>query len=375
MSPYAAEGTAAHELLEDCIKAKADPAKYEGKPSNGIIVDRGMADAVTVATDWFWALEPDWHESEMEVMIPELDLPGHPGQGHIDLVAVKAGILYVIDYKHGQGVGVSAEGNPQLMLYALGALRWLRGPMQTKTIGALSRTINAIKLVIIQPRLRGGEPITLHDLPLKALDKFVGTVGRAVKAIREESTVRHAGEEQCHFCRAAGTCEEFARTAIDAAKLDFADVLDGEPGQQPAAGTMSIKDLGACLSAVPLITAWVKAIEAEVTTRLMNGQPVPGFKLVEGRSVRKWADEAALHLGLMTMPGLTVDQYAPRKLVGVTEMSKILPMKPAERQAWIDGMTTRAPGKPVVARADDKRPAMDPASVADTFDDLIEPDL
>ena len=197
----------------------------------------------------------------------------------------------------------------------------------------------------------------------------VGVVAEGT-ALSADGGFLFPGEKQCRFCRAKSTCPalraEVAGITHDAASLDdFADLLPVPPDSQTGDNYLSI-----AMGMVGLVEDWCKGIRAEVERRLLAGQEVKDFKLVEGkRGNRKWADEAAVE-NVMKSFRLRQDEMYDLSLISPTKAEKLLKSNP-KRWSKVQEHITQSAGKPSVAPVADPRPALDVQSVADDFRDLL----
>jgi len=178
------------------------------------------------------------------------------------------------------------------------------------------------------------------------------------------------GEKQCKFCKAKATCPalraEVGGIVHEAASLDdFADLVPLKPDSTTGDNYLSI-----AMSMVGLVEDWCKGIRAEVERRLLAGQEVKDFKLVEGkRGNRKWADPVAVE-NVMKSFRLRQDEMYDLSLISPTKAEKLLKSNP-KRWAKVQEHITQSTGKPSVAPVADPRPALDVQSVADDFRDLL----
>lgn len=363
-SVYANEGTLCHELaaghlkegwrLEDYVGESWTFADGSGATISQAIVDDALAYAKRVRDE-----AGDW-PLIVEEAVPIDHLTDEAGaSGTADAVIIRGSELVVIDLKYGRGVEVSPENNPQLMMYASGALA---------TYDVLYG-FDTVTMIIDQPRV-GGRPS--WTIPVADLRAFEDDVRRRIGLMQDMGnepidTFLAPGESQCRFCKAKATCPALRDAVRDvttqgAAKAeDFADLVEV---------TENIGDnyLSVAMASVGLVEDWCKAIRAEVERRLLNGTKVDGFKLVEGkRGPRKWTDDGEAEKLLKSMRVKAADMYKTA-VISPTQAEKILtPQKWAKAQALV----TQSEGKLSVAPASDKRPEKTAAATADDFRDLI----
>lgn len=284
--------------------------------------------------------------------------------------------LDVGDLKTGMGVAVEAENNPQLQLYALGAL---------EEYGLLWE-FNRVRLTIYQPRLRSVP--SEWELDPDELNEF-GKIAkaRAASALIAKGFAANWVDgptydylnpgDHCRtgFCNARATCPKLAAYVEEGVGADFEALAPADDGVADYV-TMAIidggvaafrdDDLSAKMQAVDIIEDWCRAVRAEVERRLLAGTPVPGFKLVQGRKgARAWssADEAE---AIMKSMRLKQDEMYDFKLISPTTAEKLLKGTP-KRWNRLSEVITQSEGKPSVAPESDKRPALEVKPVEDDF--------
>jgi len=257
------------------------------------------------------------------------------GFGTGDAVIITDNRLEIVDLKYGKGVPVSAECNPQLRLYALGAINEFGMLYDFKTV----------RTTIVQPRL---DNISSEELAVEELLQW----GETVKPIAWQAFTGkgdfHAGDH-CRFCRARYTCRARAEANLELAKYDF---------QEPEA--LTVEEIGEILYKAEELQQWVKDIkEYALIQAYQHGVKFPGWKVVEGRSVRKITDEEAV------AERLRREGYEPYKqvLYTLTEFEKMIGKK---RFNEIAGDLIEKPaGKPTLVPESDKRPEIPSAAAVD----------
>ena len=270
--------------------------------------------------------------------------------GTSDAVVLRPPELQVHDLKFGMGVRVDAERNEQLMLYALGAL-YQFGPLAE---------FERVTMVIHQPRLGHVSEWTcsVKEL-LEFAERAQQAAARASECMRRTVTIADlkVGEDQCRWCRAKATCPAIAAKVSE----EFEAV--------PAPDAATDERLAQAMANVELVEGWCKAIRAETERRLLAGQPVPGFKLVEGRrGARKWQDEKAVEAQLKAMR-LRIEEMYDLSLISPTAAERLVKSEVIGPRQWtkLESLITQSDGKPSVAPATDKRPAIAVAAVASEF--------
>ena len=360
-SEFAAEGTVAHELASECLISGADPALLIGKPATvdgfDFTIDQTMVDHVKD----YMKLVHEYAEGG-ELMVEQRvgigHLTGEDGAGGTsDVIIIKGSEIIIIDLKYGTGVRVDANANPQLMLYALGALN------EYELVG----DFDTVTMVVHQPRLNHvGE----YSIPVEQLLAFGDDVRNAADKVRSPDADLVPGEKQCKFCKAKATCPalraEMAEVVGGAADLsDFADLVPQEITSETSDNYLPV-----AMSKVEVVEQWCKAVRAETERRLLAGQPVTGYKLVQGRAGnRDWKDPKAVEEMMKKTFRMRDDQVYDLKLISPTKAEKVFKENP-KRWANLQEQIVRSDGKPSVAPATDNRPEMVVKPVMDDFRDL-----
>lgn len=348
-SKYAAEGTAAHELAAKCLELDANAEAVIG---DTITVDgfdfTVTADMAHHVND-YCKLVREYAEGGQLLVERRVDFSeaiGVPNStGTSDAVILHADRLTVVDLKYGMGVKVDATENEQLQLYALGALH------DYSVMGDFQEIV----MVVHQPRLNHVSEWAVSVAHLEAFKERARLA--AIEALDHNNPRREPGEKQCRFCKAKAACPTLKAEISDtvggvASPSDFADLAVADEDE-----------LSRAMARVELVEQWCKAIRAEVERRLLAGEPVAGFKLVEGRrGNRAWADETEVEKLFKSFRFKKEEMY-DFKLISPTKAEKLLKNNPG-RWEKIEALTSRAEGKPSVAPATDRRPEM-PASKSD----------
>ena len=371
-SEFAAEGTLAHEVAAKCLDSGLDPVELIGKEFDvdgfAFVVDQTMADHVKD----YMKLVREYAEGGqllVEKRVGIGHLTGEDGAGGTsDVIIIKGSEIIIIDLKYGMGVRVDADANPQLMLYALGALN------EYDLVG----DFDTVTMVIHQPRLNH---VSEYSIPVQELLEFGYVVQVKAKDVSAAITYQdqldtwnddylNPGEKQCKFCKAKATCPalraDMAEVVGGASDLsEFADLVPQEVTSETSDNYLPI-----AMSKVDMVEQWCKAVRAETERRLLAGQPVTGYKLVQGRAGnRDWKDPKAAEEMMKKTFRMRDDQVYDFKLISPTKAEKALKENP-KRWANLQEQIVRSEGKPSVAPATDKRPAMDIKPVMDDFRDL-----
>lgn len=251
------------------------------------------------------------------------------GFGTGDLIVVADGVIKVVDLKGGQGVKVSAEKNPQMMLYALGALQ----------LFDCLYDINTVLMSICQPRL---ENISTYEISVEELLDW------AENALKPAAQLAWNGEGEfcpseytCKFCRAKATCKARAEKNLEIAKFEFKQ-----------AALLSKEEILEVIARADEIAAWCKDIWSWVEAKAIEGEEFEGFKVVEGRSIRTYGDESTVVAKLIES-GYSEDIIFSKSLKGITALEKTLGKKIFAQV--LEGLITKPQGKPTLVPISDKR--------------------
>ena len=273
------------------------------------------------------------------------------GFGTADCIMIGAEHIDVIDYKNGSGVAVDAKGNPQMMLYAYGALRYFR-PI-------FGDSIQAVHLSIVQPHAGG---VKEWDTTASEIEAWaLRVVAPAAKEALQPDAHFEAGD-WCRFCKARATCMERAKAMFDVEPLCGAAPSEAPmDNSAPSAGhkTLTDAEIGDILTRGKTVAAWLKDLEDYALKASIEGRTIAGWKVVEGRRSRDWAADAfsALEAG-----GIPEAMLYERKPVSVAALEKTMGKKSfAEAAAHL---VVTHPGKPTLAPESDRRPIYDPAQSA-----------
>ncbi|TCS78507.1 uncharacterized protein DUF2800 [Muricomes intestini] len=262
------------------------------------------------------------------------------GFGTGDVVIIADDLVQVIDLKYGKGVGVSAEGNPQLRLYGLGA--YLEHSMLYD--------IQRVKMTIIQPRL---DNISTEELTVEELLTWAETEVKPKAELAMKGEGEFCTGDHCRFCKAFAVCRVQKDRQMELMKYEFAegDLLEDS-------------EIGDILSKLDPLVKWAEAIKAYAFDQaLSHGVHYDGWKLVEGRSNRKYADEKQAAT-VLEEAGYQ-DIY---KLKGFTDMEKLVGKK--RFAELLSDLIIKPEGKPVLVSEKDKRPELNKAEqVKDEFSD------
>ena len=337
-SEYAAQGTDAHTLCEyEVLKSLGKPVKdptedltwydeemKDSAESYAAFVNERLAKAKEFCKDPIVLVEQRLDYSRW---VPQ-------GFGTGDCVIVADDLLTIVDFKYGVGVLVEAESNPQMMCYALGALDIFDGIYD----------INRIEMTIFQPRRENVSTFTMtkDDLLAWADEVLKPTAELAAKGEGEFKAGDH-----CQFCKVKATCRKRAEYNLELAKYDF---------EMP--DTLTDDEVEAILEKVDALVAWGSDIKEYALQEAVAGKQWKDWKVVEGRSNRKYTDEEAV-AQIVNAAGYDPCEH---KVMGITAMTKLLGKKKFED--LLSGYIEKPQGKPTLVPMSDKRPAMNKSAEA-----------
>lgn len=340
-SPYAQQGTDCHELCAYLVE-KSLGRDVQDPTENLDYYDQEMQDCAESYRDYVMEqIEvAKQHCPDLQVLIEQrLDFSRwvENGFGTGDAVIVADEVLQIIDYKHGLGVLVSAEKNPQMMCYALGALELFDGLYD----------ISKISMTIFQPRR---ENVSTYTMTKEELLAWADEVLKPTAELAYEGKGEFKAGEHCQFCKVKATCRKRAEYNLELARYDF---------EMPA--TLEDTEIAAILPRVDDLVAWATDLKEYALQQALSGTHYEGFKVVEGRANRKYSDEAAV---ASAAENAGYDPYE-KKLLGITAMTALMGKKKFEEV--LGSFITKPQGKPALVPESDKRPAINTA-----FEDFSE---
>ena len=341
-SPYAAEGTQAHAVCEQVLRAAVTAwATGDGGthyPIDGLPED--MVKASLIYEDFIQELYAEFETAPGVFIEQRVDFRRWvpEGFGTCDCLLVGDGTLHIIDFKYGMGVPVSPEWNPQMMCYALGALELFR---QTDEI-------SRVRMSIVQPRIQT-EPETFELTTADLLTWADNTLAPAAQQAWEGKGELNPGEKQCRWCAAYPTCRAW--------KDKYGPLADFEP-QAPA--LLTDDELGAWLQKVQGLAAYAEALEDYALDQLVNGKSIPGWKAVEGRSTRQWTDQDAAFTAIEATGIKDTLLFKPRERITLTDAEKLLGKK--QFTEVCGSFVAKPAGAPKLAPESDKRPSISTTS-------------
>lgn len=331
-SDFAAEGTDAHTLCEYKLKAAL------GMPAEDPTEDLGHFNfemeecANAYATFVLEQVETARKTCPDPLVLIEqrLDFSRYVenGFGTGDCVLISDGTLHVVDFKYGQGILVEAQDNPQMKLYALGALE----------IFDCLYDIQLVAMTIFQPRR---DNVSTHTVYKESLYQWADEV------LKPTADLAYAGEgtfscgEWCRFCKARQTCRARAEYNLDLARFEF-----------KAPPLLSDDELGQILAQADELMAWASDVKEYAFREALSGKQWSGWKLVEGRANRRYTDE---HVVAAAVSAAGFDPH-DKKVLGITAMTTLLGKSRFEE--IVSAFIEKPKGKPTLVPASDKRPAI-----------------
>ena len=336
-SSYAAEGTAAHSLCEFRLKEHLG-LPCENPTENLSWYNKEMEDCAGEYANFVYELVEEMkHTCNNPIVLIEqrVDFSRwvEEGFGTADCIVIADNTMHIVDYKHGQGVEVSAVNNPQMMLYALGA---------SELFDCLY-DISVVRMSIFQPRKNN---ISTFELTKDALYQWAETELISKATLAFEGKGEFCSGEWCRFCKAKAECRERARANMDLAKYEF---------RSPH--LLTDKEVSEILAKVDLFTAWINDIKDYALKEAVAGKDWPDWKLVEGRSTRKYIDEDVV-AAIVEKAGFNPYE---KKLLGISAMQKLLGKTRFEE--LLNPYIEKPQGKPTLVPFSDHRPMFKNAKI------------
>lgn len=348
-SSYAAEGTLAHAIAELKVLKKFTPmslTEYKNKlgalkadplyqPEMDGYTDTYVDEIVKVCHAFpskpYVVAEK---RLNMDHIVPDCF-------GTADCIVLYGSILHVFDFKYGKGVPVSAGENPQMRLYALGAVKEY----------AMLGEVTLVCTHIIQPRI---DNYSSEMLDVPELEAWGAELGRRVSEALITGGSFVPGEH-CRFCKAKSICRARAEALL---------TLEEPKARMDQGETLTDAEIGDVLQRAIALENWVKGLEEYAQDKLLQGGEIPGWKLVEGRSVRTITDTDKA-FGVLTSSGYDSELLYERKPLGLTALEKLCGKK--KLTELIGDYITKPAGKPTLAPESDKRKAFSKKKLEEMF--------
>lgn len=335
-SEYAKEGTKAHELSELKLRRKLNLIGKDAHDES--INDLNVDEEMDKHTDYYCNLVMEivnrYDRNYTLVKLEERVDFGYwvpEGFGTSDVIVISDNVLEIIDLKYGRGVKVSADNNPQLMLYALGALN---------EYGYLC-DIKIVNLTIIQPRL---DNISTFKISTDCLLKWGEEIkAKALKAFNGDGNCVVGKHCDDGFCRARPICKAYADERLKIARYDFRDPAE-----------LSADDIADILGSVDDLVRWSKTIKDYALSKALSGEEYKGFKLVEGRSNRTFNIDDSKVLEILKGGGFKESEVCETTLKSLSSLEKMIGKK--DFKDLLGNHVIKPMGKPSLVPIDDERP-------------------
>lgn len=331
-SEYARQGTDAHTLCEYKVK-KALGRKMKDPTEDLTFYNEEMEECASEYAQFIMeslSAAKEHCKDPLVLVEQRLDfsrwVPGGFGTG--DCVIVADDTLMVIDFKYGLGVLVDAEKNFQMMCYALGALSLFDGIYDIKEVN----------MTIFQPRR---ENVSTASMTKEELLHWAETVLKPTAELAAQGKGEYKAGDHCRFCKLKATCRKRAEYNLELAKYDFA-----------VPSTLEDEEIEIVLSKADELVNWAGEVKEYALQQALSGKSWKGWKLVEGRSNRRYVSEEAV---AAKVEEAGYDPYE-KKLLGITAMTKQLGKKKFDE--LLKGLIEKPQGKPVLVPESDKRPAL-----------------
>lgn len=334
-SAYANEGTLAHSVAEAKLRCRLGISKNP-PICDDPEMDEHTDDYVAFVMEQIEGLTDPSVYVEQKVdcsrYVPEC-------KGTCDALIISDGVLHIIDLKYGRGVKVDAENNDQLRIYALGALNMF---------GYLY-DIEVVRMSIFQPRL--GKCST-WEVSRESIENWAKEYLKPAAELAWNGGGTYKAGEHCQFCKARADCRERAKANLALAAYDFTE---------PA--LLENDEIASILGKIDELVSWASDVKNYSLTEALKGVKFDGWKVVEGRSNRKYTDEASV---VAAINGVGLDPYE-HKILGITAMTSLLGKKRFEEV--LGGFLEKPAGKPVLVPQVDKREEININTAADDFAD------
>lgn len=350
-SEFAKEGTVAHEVCEILLRkhlgliANATATKNINKLKKDKLID---AEMLGHANDYIDYITEKVKSDDAAVLVEEqLDFSKFvpEGFGTGDCIIVQDGVLTIIDFKYGKGVSVSAEDNPQMKLYALGAVEMF----------GFIYEFDKVEMCIFQPRINN---ISESVETVEELIRWGNGVIIPAAKLAFEGKGQFCAGDHCRFCKLRNKCKCLADYCLETVKDEFED-LDGKLDKS----LLAPEDIAMILGRMKTVQNWLKDVESYAINGVLDGTlEVPGYKVVEGRSNRAYTDQGKVVTAL-TANGYPESVLFEKKLLSITAMEKVVGKK--NFNTLLADLIEKPKGKPTIVPLSDKR---EPYSIANEFE-------
>lgn len=370
-SSYAEAGRVAHAIAElkarKCFLEPMSARTYNAhlkKLQEDPYYDKGMETSTDLYLEFLKTSAMGFDHAPFVALETRVDFSNYvpEGFGTADCIMIGAGCIIIVDYKNGAGVPVEAENNPQMMLYALGAMRTF-API-------FGDSIHDVQLAIVQPNAGG---VKTWDTTVDQLNEWAANVAQPSATLAFAGEGEFSAGDWCRFCPAKAQCSARARQMLSLepmlgarpeAEVDRDELLAREIQKgngQPVPPLLTDAEIGDVLIRARELSAWAKDLEEYALTASLAGRKIAGFKAVEGRGTRDWADQDAAFKTLRER-GVAESLLWERKPVTAPALEKALGKKIFAETA--DGLVVKKPGKPTLVPDGDKRKPYNAAAIA-----------
>lgn len=368
-SEYAQEGTLAHQFSEIAAQynfnliTKRKKNSQIKKLQKDPLYNAEMLTTSEIYAQYLFDKALTFEQKPYEALEVRVDFSDYvpEGFGTCDCIMIGGDTLHITDYKHGKGVPVSAEGNSQMRLYALGALK--------KYSPIFGSSIKKVSMAIVQPRIT--EDVSEETLTVEQLIEW----GQWVKPIAEKAYYglgEFAAGSWCRFCKGKAVCKARAEnyTALEdfkgfdiEGKLSEADVICREQALSLGAevpGILSDEEVGDLLIRGAELVQWYDDLKNYALGAILDGKVIPGWKVVEGKSNRAFTDGDAAIEKLKDSGYAEESLYKPKEALSLSNLEKLVGKK--KFAELVGDLITKPHGKPTLAVESDKRAAYSPAA-------------
>ena len=349
-SPYAKEGTLAHEIAEfkarnyfiETLPKRTFTSKFN-KFKKDELYQNEMDEYTESYLEYIKEVAMKYPSKPYIALEKKIDFSKYvpDGYGTCDCILIHGNDMHIIDFKYGKGVPVSAENNSQLMLYALGALEAYSMLYQIETV----------HLSIFQPRI---DNISCFEISAANLLSW------AVVEVEPKAKLAYDGigdfkaGEHCRFCKFQAQCRAKAESIISVFPIR----------EEPA--LLTDDEIGLILAKAKELVSWSNAVEDYALNAILSGKEIQGWKAVEGRSIRVFSD-ADKAFEKIVESGTPEEMLYERKPLSLSQIEKLLGKK--EFESIVSNFIIKPQGKPTLAPSDDKRPVF---NKADVFENIID---
>ncbi|MCF2674616.1 DUF2800 domain-containing protein [Fusobacterium varium] len=354
-SEYAREGTLAHELCElkvrknliEPMHTRTYNSKLKKIKEHELWQDE-MDRHTDTYLEYIQGLVHSFSCTPAVMVEKKVDFSSYvpDGFGTADCIIIADGTLHVIDFKYGKGVAVSAENNPQMKLYGLGAY------LEYSFLYAIDK----VKMTIVQPRL--DEVISEYEISVTELMEWAEEVVKPLADMAYKGEGTYIAGNHCKFCRAKATCRARAKMNLEVAKFDF---------KEPA--LLSDEEVGEALRQAQDLAKWAEDLKDYALAESLKGKLIPGWKAVEGRGSRVFTDNEEA-LKVLINSGIDETMLYERKQLTLAQIEKVL--GPKQFKELVGSYVEKAAGKPTLVVETDKREAItNEDSIKNDFKEMV----